>query len=361
MARVLVVASPLVSRGGLYAWLSTNLPLMEEAGHDVALLWSIRVEAQRPADVAWERRLDPRLGGLGGVAALARDTRRSIDSFGAEVLLSVTPQADIACALASRRCDVPWIAMSHGKPWPAKGEAGLLKRMVWRSAVRRSLRVCHRHIVVSDALRRECLESGIQTAPEVVHNGVPIASEYEKQSRDIAGFLGRLSIEKDPELFVAVVGMAGCKGVVFGDGPLRQGLESTIAGSDQEISVAGWTDRDTALSDIDVLVITSRREALGLSLLEAGARGVCVLAKGVGGIPEILKMDPKLAEHCLMPGEASAHEIAQALSILLDRDDLRFDLGRRLRDVVQKHFDINLQARLLSDIVGKVAHGAKRT
>lgn len=84
----------------------------------------------------------------------------------------------------------------------------------------------------------------------------------------------------------------GARLTLVGDGPLRGGLESQAA----RLAVAGSVEFAGLQSDVlpfyrraAIFVLTSHREALPLSLLEAMATGAVPIASSVGGIPEVIE------------------------------------------------------------------------
>jgi glycosyltransferase involved in cell wall biosynthesis len=86
--------------------------------------------------------------------------------------------------------------------------------------------------------------------------------------------------------------MPGCRLEILGDGPLRQELETLS----QHLGIAHLvlfhgSSLDVArfLSRLDAFVLCSDSEGLPLTLLEAMAAGLPVVATEVGGIPELVR------------------------------------------------------------------------
>ena len=115
-------------------------------------------------------------------------------------------------------------------------------------------------------------------------------------SARVVGFLGRLSPEKGPEVFLraallAQSTLADTHFVFVGEGPLaatlRESIERFKLGS--RVHLAGLR-RDVAavLNDIDVLVSSSHAEAMPLAVMEAMASGLPVVATRVGGVPDMI-------------------------------------------------------------------------
>ncbi len=80
--------------------------------------------------------------------------------------------------------------------------------------------------------------------------------------------------------------------LLVGDGPLREHLERRTAelGLTDRVHFLGVRDDVAAiLSRLDVFVLTSRCEAAPLTVLEAMASGVPVVATRVGGVPEMIR------------------------------------------------------------------------
>jgi glycosyltransferase involved in cell wall biosynthesis len=95
------------------------------------------------------------------------------------------------------------------------------------------------------------------------------------------------------------------------------------------------TDPDALIRNADVLVLPSQaHESFGLTIVEAMARGVPVVATRVGGIPEVL--EDGVQGFVCSPSDASA--FAAAISRLLSSEELRRDLGAAGRRRYEQHF-----------------------
>jgi glycosyltransferase involved in cell wall biosynthesis len=116
-------------------------------------------------------------------------------------------------------------------------------------------------------------------------------------------------------------------------------------------------DVRAAVRDFDILVLPSRQEPFGRSIIEAMALGVPVVASRVGGVPEII-VDGRDG---LLVAQGSGEELAAAIGRLLDEPGLRAELARRGRERVEREFDVIVLSRrieaLLLEACGRPAAG----
>ncbi|MNQ60194.1 Alpha-D-kanosaminyltransferase [compost metagenome] len=136
---------------------------------------------------------------------------------------------------------------------------------------------------------------------QVIPNGLPATLPYTSRAhgkaRWLVGYVGRLSREKGPDLFLdALIPLClqhpQLQAVMLGDGPEREALQERIdaCGLHERIALPGYqTDMQRWMKNLDVLVISSRTEGTPMILLEAMQAGLPVVAFAVGGIPDVIE------------------------------------------------------------------------
>lgn len=184
-------------------------------------------------------------------------------------------------------------------------------------------------IAVSAAEARHARAAGLRPRLlETVVNGVdPAAGEDGAQLRArwnippdaiVAGFVGRFSPQKDPLRFAEAVALARRRvpalvGVMMGDGELRSAVEA--ANRDGTLRFSGWIDARSALPGLDMLVMTSRYEAMPYTLLEALCAGLPILSTDVGGVEEtVIDGENGCRFATAAPPVDIAHALARAAS-----------------------------------------------
>jgi glycosyltransferase involved in cell wall biosynthesis len=146
--------------------------------------------------------------------------------------------------------------------------------------------------------------------------------------------VGRLKEPKDfPTLRRALESIErnGWRAVVAGEGPQRADLE----GGPLEL-LGERDDVPELLAVSDVFVLSSRSEGLPMSVIEAMAAGLPVVASAVGGVPELV-IDGETGV-LVPPGDARA--LASALRRLLADPELRRQMGDAGRRRAEQLFDL---------------------
>jgi glycosyltransferase involved in cell wall biosynthesis len=178
----------------------------------------------------------------------------------------------------------------------------------------------------------------------VIPNGVAVPpSPAARPARDVPVVISvtRLQAPKDTTTLVRALGLVErpCRCLVVGDGPERASVEAAIAAQDGRAPVELLGDRSDVgelLADADVFVLSSRSEGMPLSILEAMAAGLPVVASSVGGIPELVR-DGETGR-LVPPGNEGS--LATALEETLDDPELRARLGAAGRRRVVDHFSV---------------------
>lgn len=154
----------------------------------------------------------------------------------------------------------------------------------------------------------------------VIPNGLPQVRVPERdETRKLIGFVGRLSHEKGPDLFVQAVAPVlrrnpQIQAVMLGEGPMRAELEKTIeeSGLSESFLMPGYqADMGSWLAQLSMLVISSRTEGTPMILLEAMQAGTPVVSFAVGGIPDVIRHGQE--------GMLAAPENVTQLSLMIEQ------------------------------------------
>jgi glycosyltransferase involved in cell wall biosynthesis len=153
-------------------------------------------------------------------------------------------------------------------------------------------------------------------------------------------YIGRLSEEKNPDVFVAAARKmlaarkaSGIRFFMIGDGPMRPQIERAIhaLGNKSAVTYLGYrTEVPKFLSAADVYVLPSAFEGFPTSVLEAMAMNVAVIASDVGAVSSVI--DSGNNGFVVTPG--SAVEIAEALYRLRQNPKLLAQFKRDSRNLV---------------------------
>jgi len=129
------------------------------------------------------------------------------------------------------------------------------------------------------------------------------------------------------------------KVIIVGEGSLKQHLEQKIDNvnmSDKFIFTGWQEDVSRYMSLMDIMVLASLNEAVGLVLIEAQSLGIPVVATKVGGIPEVVE-DGKSG--LLVPAEEPAAMMA-AIKRLTGNKEMRHAMGIYAKDLVSKKYSV---------------------
>jgi glycosyltransferase involved in cell wall biosynthesis len=126
---------------------------------------------------------------------------------------------------------------------------------------------------------------------------------------------------------------------IAGDGPDRGALEAEVArlGLEEAVELLGMrTDIAELLAAAGVFVLCSDSEGLPMSVLEAMAAGVPVVATAVGGVPELVSD----AETGILVPPRDPAALARALGALAADADLRERMGEAGRRRAEGEFSL---------------------
>ena len=263
----------------------------------------------------------------------------------------VHTHASMTARMAARAAMVPFI---FNTKHCMESAPGILPKKIVRREVNATF--SDKIIAVSRAVRRSMVHAGCH--PEqiaVVYNGIePIAipSAEEKEAllqsyggrpgEKAVGMVARLEEVKDHETF-----LLGAQNVlekrkdvrfyIVGDGSLREELERRVL----ELGISEWVTFTGFVKDVekieaalDIAVITSKAEALCLSIIESNIAGVPAVGTDSGGVAEVIKD----GETGYLVPVGDADKLAERIEELLADDAKRKAFGEHAKKRAESMF-----------------------
>ncbi len=178
------------------------------------------------------------------------------------------------------------------------GEPGKGKLALYTKLDQKTAKLANEVIAVSDSIAKS-----LPQKTHIIGNFItpPLYSKKHPLQQNTAirvAFVGRMSEEKGPDLFLACAAALNAPASsnkktfefhLFGDGPLLEKLLEQYPPSQYpHITFHGNQIMGEQWPTIDILMITSRHEALPLVTLEAMAHGIPVIASPVGALPNLV-------------------------------------------------------------------------
>jgi glycosyltransferase involved in cell wall biosynthesis len=256
----------------------------------------------------------------------------------------------VHAAPAARLAGIPVVHTKHGRA---------LTSFAWSKRFRRFLyRLADRIVVVSNETGESFLaKSGVERARIVViYNGIDTARFRDldragarrelgiDEGAIVFGSVSRLDPVKDhPTMLRAFAAAAKrcarCVFIIVGDGPERGAIERLVAelGLGDSVKLAGFTDDVPGrLAAFDMFLQPSTEEGLSLTILEAAAAGVPIVASAVGGTGEIIENG--ISGTLIAAGDVDA--LAAALSRFVGNAAPFREMARRAREAVERRFSL---------------------
>lgn len=246
------------------------------------------------ASLGWDVRRHRVAGGWPEPSAAARDRLAELVGSlpaGAVLLVDGLLAASAPDVLAAHAARLRLVVLVH---MPLAGEGPALAAAA--------------AVITTSSWTRQQLLASQPLAADAVHVAPPGVDPAEPAAASVDGqrllCVAAVVPHKGHDLLVAALGeladlawQCSCLGPLERDPPFVERLRrvAEAAGIADRLRLLGprtGSELDRAYRDADVLVLASRIESYGMVLAEALARGLPVIATGVGGVPEALGRAP---------------------------------------------------------------------
>jgi glycosyltransferase involved in cell wall biosynthesis len=265
-------------------------------------------------------------------------------------------KSDLFAYLLSRRLSRRRIALlSTAHAWVMLGIRGSLYRRLDLLLMRRFTHL----IAVSQATKNEMTAAGLPAAMiSVIHNAIDTdiwsPAQVSRNLREewglgqafpIIGYVGRIMPEKDLETWLRAAALVAEKFphagfVLVGegrDGHTLHQLRDLAAslGINKRVIFSGYQETlPPFYRSFDIFFMSSRREGLPNSILEAMALGLPVVTTDVAGAKELVIN----GETGFVLPQQDVYGLAEALNTLSDNQDMRWRMGQAGRRRVEREF-----------------------
>jgi glycosyltransferase involved in cell wall biosynthesis len=273
---------------------------------------------------------------------------RRLKQLQIDVLHTHNPTPHAVGAIARQLASIPVLVHTkHGQNYPGKWQKVLVNRVAsWFSD--RVVPVSRNAATIS-----ETVEGVSRRKISVIHNGIDVAEFASVDTLNLnplqAIHVARLSRPKDFDTLLKATRLVARQEPSFelqlvGDGPERQNVERLCDELNlrDNVKMLGFrSDVRALLQSSGLAILSTMREGLSITLLEAMASALPVVATNVGGNPELVE-DGKTG--LLVPPQ-SPEAMARAMLKIIQTPGLAEELGRGGRRRVEEEFNLRTVVR----------------
>jgi glycosyltransferase involved in cell wall biosynthesis len=337
-----------LNTGGISSYLLTLSGAMKENGHTVyiaagpgELLPRFQKAGIKYIPVPINTKQEISLQVLRTFLILAR----KVKEHDIDIIHAQTRVTQVVGCLLDWFCRRPYVSTCHG----------FFKKRIFRMLMPCWGRLC---IAISAQVRAH-LAGDLKLAPErirLIHNGIDLGhfsrsdeqtclqtrKELGVENSLVVGILARLSEVKGHRYLIEAMKqvsekVASARLLIIGEGKIKKDLMSlsdSLAISDKVIFLPNVPETVRFLSVMDVFVMPSLHEGLGLGLMEAMALGCPVIGSNVGGIKSLIQND----YNGILVEPADPQGLAYAIIALLQDAGKRQLFSRRAQAFIRKDF-----------------------
>ncbi|MDM5340402.1 glycosyltransferase family 4 protein [Fictibacillus enclensis] len=204
-------------------------------------------------------------------------------------------------------------------------------------------------ITVSDFEKHSLVGLGVfEDKIKTIYNGVDLkqftfSEKINRENRWKVGILARLSEEKNHQFFLEVAhSMRTVPNVEFyiaGEGPEEKRISDHIhrLGLTEKVKMIGHVSQpETFIREMDMLLLTSKREVFPMVIIEAMAIGTPIISIDKGGIKEAIQDSQTgfLVEGYIV------QEFAKKISTLISQQDIKNKVILSARKKVEQEFSL---------------------
>lgn len=202
----------------------------------------------------------------------------------------------VACKLAKKK----YVFTAHG--WPFNENRNILVRFILRLCMMLVVKMSYRTIAVSQNIIESLTKiKSIRNKMQVIYNGIkktefkilPKLSSGSKNKVLHIVSVGELHPSKNHISVIRILNyIKDIHYHIIGTGKLEEKIKKEIEKNklEKRVTMHGHIkSANLILPQFDMFILPSRTEALGYVVLEALQAGLPVVARSVGGVPEIIK------------------------------------------------------------------------
>ncbi len=263
----------------------------------------------------------------------------------------------------ARRFNLPLIVTFFGID-----ASRMMRYLLYRRSIMKLFKISKLILVVSEDLKRDLIDAGCDPKKvRVNHIGIDPGFFYrrEREKNGLRRIImcGRFVEKKGLEYGIRAfneIRNRDVELVIVGDGKLRRDIENLVGALDISslVRLSGFLSHESVREELcksDIFLaphVTARngdKEGMPTTVKEAMATSLPVVGTNHGGIPELVKH----GRDGFLVDERDIKGLVYYLNKLLDDPDLRFEMGKNARKIVEQKFSLKREIDELEYIYGK--------
>lgn len=278
-----------------------------------------------------------------------------------DLLHSQTRITRVLAQFVSKKLKIPFVSTAHGF---------YKKRLSYRLFPYWG----EKTIAISEAVKEDLMKRFNLKSEhiKVVYNGIDLAKFKPRQKNEleetrrklrlgngpIIGIISRVSEIKGHLYLIEAMNyvlkkFSQAQLLIIGEGDRKKNLVNLVRLKRLEkniIFISSIDDTSLILPLMDVFVLPSLEEGLGIAILEAMASYVPVVATGVGGIPEIIKD----GENGILVPPRDIFSLGKAVCNILENRELKNKFILNGRRTVEEKFDLRRMVKETAELYREV-------